>query len=122
MTLVAPEVIQCLGRIPHSAEGMTITMEMAAERAKSENKRFFIEFFSHQWHTPYSPDDQFFSKANVLCEWANYRKSMNFRTFFFIDYACINQSDIAPGVTRDILSWSRNSSNRCNHIVIVTTL
>lgn len=99
MLLVDPETIQVLGRIPHSAERKTISMEIAAESAKREGKRFFIEMFSHRWHSPYGPDDRFFSKARVLCEWAKYRSSMNFRTFFWIDYACINQSDLAPGIT-----------------------
>jgi hypothetical protein len=99
MLLVDPEMIQQLGRIPHSAEGKAITMEMAAQRAESDSKRFFIEMFSHRWHSPYAPDDRFCNKARVLCEWAKYRASMNFRTFFWIDYSCINQSDIAPGVT-----------------------
>jgi hypothetical protein len=99
MVLVDPETILTLGRIPHSAEGKTISMKTAAERANAEDKRFFIEMFSHRWHSPYAPDDRFHNKARVLCEWATYRKSMNFRTFFWIDHACINQSDIAPGVT-----------------------
>lgn len=100
MLLVDPETIQILGRIPHSAEGKAITMETAAERAMADgNKRFFIEMFSHRWHSPFAPDDRFYSKARVLCEWAKYRSSMGFKTFFWIDYACINQSDISPGVT-----------------------
>jgi len=99
MLLVDPETIKTLGRIPHSAEGKTITMEEAAERAEKSGMRFFIEMFSHRWHSPYAPDDRYCNKARVLCEWAAYRKAMQFRTFFWIDHACINQSDIAPGVT-----------------------
>lgn len=98
MCLVDPETIASLGRIPHSAEGKTITMEEAANRATACNMRFFIEMFSHRWHSPFAPDDRYCNKARVLCEWANYRKSMSFRTFYWIDHACINQSDIAPGV------------------------
>lgn len=99
MALVDPATILEFGRIPHSDENKTISMEIAAERAEHDNKRFFIEMFSHRWHSRFAPDDRDNSKAKVLCEWAEYRKSMNFRTFFWIDYACINQSDIAPGVT-----------------------
>jgi len=98
MLLVDPETIQTLGRIPHSAEGKTITMEQAAKRAADCDMRFFIEMFSHRWHSPYAPDDRYCNKARVLCEWAEYRRGMNFRVFFWIDHACINQSDIAPGV------------------------
>merc|ERR1719181_1832727 len=98
MILVDPDTIQRLGRIPHSAEGKTITMEAAAQKAEGQGRRFFIEMFSHRWHSPYAPDDRYNNKARVLCEWAKYRESMNFQTFFWIDYSCIDQSDIAPGV------------------------
>lgn len=98
MQLVDPETVALLGRIPHSAEGKTITMEEAASRAAKDGLRFFIEMFSHRWHSPFAPDDRFCNKARVLCEWAKYRRSMNFRTFYWIDHACIDQNNIAPGV------------------------
>jgi len=99
MILVDPDTIRRLGRIPHSAEGKSITMEAAAQKAEGQGRRFFIEMFSHRWHSPYAPDDRYNNKARVLCEWAKYRESMKFETFFWIDYACINQSDIGPGVS-----------------------
>eukprot|EP00931_Biecheleriopsis_adriatica_P018957 TRINITY_DN13073_c0_g2_i1.p1 TRINITY_DN13073_c0_g2~~TRINITY_DN13073_c0_g2_i1.p1 ORF type:complete len:940 (-),score=185.98 TRINITY_DN13073_c0_g2_i1:67-2886(-) len=100
MMLLDPEMVNRLGRIPHSAENKTITMEQAAHIADFEGKRFFIEMFSHRWHSPYAPDDRWGSKAKVLVEWAKYRNSMKppLRTFFWVDYCCIDQCDIAPGV------------------------
>merc|ERR1719253_2082485 len=68
MMLVDPATIEELGRIPHSAESKGITMSQAAERAKKANKRFFIEMFSHRWHTCFAPDDRDYGKAKVLCE------------------------------------------------------
>merc|ERR1719387_1259686 len=99
MVLLNWETIDGLGRIPHSDEGRAISLEEAEGIARGRSRRFFIEMFSHRWHSPYAPDDRYCSKARALCEWSKYRASMNFRTFFWIDYPCINQSDIAPGVT-----------------------
>merc|ERR1712137_1340864 len=91
-------------------------LEQAAEISEKEGKRFFIEMFSHRWHSRYCPDDRFNNKARILVEWAKYRSSMGLRTFFWIDYACINQSDIAPGVSMLPLYVSC-----CNNIVCYDT-
>jgi len=99
MLLLDYQTILRLGRIPHSFENKSLTMEEAARIAKMEGRRFFIEMFSHRWHTPYAPDDQKNNKARVLVEWAKYRLSMGLRTFYWVDYVCINQNDIAPGVS-----------------------
>lgn len=99
MMLVDPETMRKLGRIPHSSENLTVSLEDAASIAAKANKRFFIEMFSHCWHSCYQPDDTDNIKAKVLLEWAKYRADMNFSTFFWIDYSCIDQADIAPGVS-----------------------
>lgn len=116
MRLVDPNTIYRLGRIPHSEEHQTISMEQADRIAKTANRRFFIEMFSHRWHSCYAPDDRYNNKARVLCEWAKYRESMKLQTFFWIDYACINQSDIGPGVSMLPLYVSC-----CNNIVCYDT-
>jgi len=117
MILIDWTTISRLGRIPHSAEHKTITLEQAAEIAEQEGMRFFIEMFSHRWHSRYAPDDRYNNKARVLVEWAKYRTSLNLRTFFWIDYSCINQSDIRPGVAMLPLYVSC-----CNNIVCYDTL
>lgn len=98
MLVMDPDTILRLGRIPHSAEKKGISLGKAAELAESEGRRFFIEMFSHRWYSKYAPDDCYNNKARVLIEWSNYRRSMGLRTFYWIDYVCIDQSDIAPGV------------------------
>eukprot|EP00930_Biecheleria_cincta_P069159 TRINITY_DN56937_c0_g1_i1.p1 TRINITY_DN56937_c0_g1~~TRINITY_DN56937_c0_g1_i1.p1 ORF type:complete len:928 (+),score=150.89 TRINITY_DN56937_c0_g1_i1:3-2786(+) len=100
MMLLDSVTVERLARIPHSSENKTITMEEAANIADREGKRFFIEMFSHRWNSPYAPDDRFHNKARVLVQWAKYRNSMTppLRTFFWVDYCCIDQCDIAPGV------------------------
>jgi hypothetical protein len=116
MVVVDADTIRRLGRIPHSAENKSISLATAAKIAEKENKRFFIEMFSHRWHSRYAPDDRFNNKARVLVEWADYRRSMGLRTFFWLDYACIDQSDIAPGVCMLPLYVSC-----CNNIVCYDT-
>lgn len=98
MVLLHWETIERLGRIPHSEENQAISMAEAEGIARKHGKRFFIEMFSHRWNSLYAPDDRWNSKARVLVEWAKYRWSIGLGTFFWIDYACINQSDVAPGV------------------------
>jgi hypothetical protein len=116
MMLVDWKTIQKLGRIPHSAERRAITMEEACNKAEQDKSRFFIEMFSHRWCSPYAPDDRYNSKARVLVEWGKYRQSMGFRTFYWIDYACIDQSDIYIGVAMLPLYVSC-----CNNIVCYDT-
>lgn len=98
MVLLHYETIQRLGRIPHSDECMSISMAEAEAIAKSQGKRFFIEMFSHRWYSQYAPDDRWNSKARAMVEWAKYRWSHGLGTFFWIDYACINQCNVAAGV------------------------
>eukprot|EP00929_Paragymnodinium_shiwhaense_P067295 TRINITY_DN33889_c0_g1_i1.p1 TRINITY_DN33889_c0_g1~~TRINITY_DN33889_c0_g1_i1.p1 ORF type:complete len:1567 (-),score=249.67 TRINITY_DN33889_c0_g1_i1:238-4938(-) len=98
MMLVPWQTIESLGRIPHSCEHRTITLEQGATIASSLGARFFIEMCSHRWASPYAPDFRENSKARALVEWAKYRWSCGLGTFFWIDYACIDQSDIVPGV------------------------
>jgi len=98
MVLLHWETIESLGRIPHSEEGREISMVDAEIIAKQAGKRFFIEMFSHRWSSPQQPDNQWNSKARALVEWAKYRWSIGLGTFFWIDYTCINQNDVAPGV------------------------
>lgn len=98
MVLLHYETIERLGRIPHSDECRSISMAEAEAIAKSAGKRFFIEMFSHRWNSQYAPDDRWNSKARAMVEWAKYRWSSGLGTFFWIDYACINQRDVAPGV------------------------
>lgn len=57
------------------------------------------------------------NKARVIVEWAKYRSSMGLRTFFWIDYSCIDQCDITPGVAMLPLYVSC-----CNNIVCYDTL
>jgi len=116
MLLLDWRTLEDIGRIPHSDEERGITMEEAESIAKKQGYRFFIEMFSHRWSSPYSPDDRYNSKAKVLIEWAKYRESCGLRTFFWIDYTCINQSDIAPGVAMLPLYVSS-----CNNIVCFDT-
>lgn len=98
MTLVHWATIARLGRIPHSSEGESISMDKAAAIAECHGMRFFIEMFSHRWCSPDAPDDEANSKAAALVEWAKYRWSCGLATFFWVDYACIDQKDISPGV------------------------
>eukprot|EP00930_Biecheleria_cincta_P091574 TRINITY_DN8116_c0_g1_i1.p1 TRINITY_DN8116_c0_g1~~TRINITY_DN8116_c0_g1_i1.p1 ORF type:complete len:876 (+),score=111.98 TRINITY_DN8116_c0_g1_i1:70-2697(+) len=116
MVLLSWKVIEDLGRIPHSSENRGISMEEAALQACSMNKRFFIEMFSHRWHQSCSPDDRDNGKARILVEWGKYRLAMGLLTFFWIDYTCINQSDIAPGVAMLPLYVSS-----CNNILCYDT-
>jgi hypothetical protein len=123
MILIDPDTLARIGRIPHSAENKAITMEQAADRAEKEGMRFFIEMFSHRWDSQYAPDDLYNNKARVLVEWAKCRRNQKsagtpngIRTFYWIDYPCINQSDIAPGVSMLPLYVSC-----CNNIVCYDT-
>mmetsp|Transcript_18858 Transcript_18858/g.31377 ORF Transcript_18858/g.31377 Transcript_18858/m.31377 type:complete len:239 (-) Transcript_18858:54-770(-) len=116
MILLDWETVERLGRIPHSAENRGITMEQAASDAESKNLRFFVEMFSHRWISRFAPDDRWNSKARTLVEWGKYRMSMGLRTFFWVDYTCINQGDIAPGVSMLPLYVSS-----CNNIVCYDT-
>jgi len=119
-----------LGRIPHSAENRGLSLSDAFEIADKEEfltvdeqgaekkikMRFFIEMFSHRWSSRFTPDDRWNSKARALVEWGRYRQSMGLRTFFWVDYCCINQGDIAPGVAMLPLYVSS-----CNNIVCYDT-
>lgn len=116
MILLDWETIKRLGRIPHSAENCGISMEKAAEDAAKKGLRFFIEMFSHRWSSKFAPDDRWNSKARALVEWGKYRLSMGLRTFFWVDYTCINQGDLVPGVTMLPLYVSS-----CNNIVCYDT-
>merc|ERR1712217_289145 len=116
MMLLSWDTIRRLGRIPHSAEGQAISLEQAATRAKQQQKRFFIEMFSHRWNTPFAPDDRWNSKARALVEWGKYRLSTGMLTFYWIDYACIDQGDIGPGVIMLPLYVSS-----CNNIICYET-
>ena len=55
--------------------------------------------FSHRWCKKDEPDDNSNSKAHALVEWAKYRKACGLRSFFWIDYSCVDQKSIMPGVT-----------------------
>mmetsp|Transcript_7073 Transcript_7073/g.17091 ORF Transcript_7073/g.17091 Transcript_7073/m.17091 type:complete len:463 (+) Transcript_7073:110-1498(+) len=101
-----------LGRIPHSKEGFGVTLKEAADLAARSGKRLFIEMFSHRWVRSDHPDDEQNGKAYSLIEWAKYRWSLGMDVFFWIDYTCINQNDILPGVTMLPLYVST-----CNNIV-----
>mmetsp|Transcript_34830 Transcript_34830/g.81338 ORF Transcript_34830/g.81338 Transcript_34830/m.81338 type:complete len:463 (-) Transcript_34830:77-1465(-) len=105
-----------LGRIPHSSEGHAVSLEQAAELAQRSGKRFFIEMFSHRWVRPDHPDDEEHCKAYSLVQWAKYRWSLGMDVFFWIDYSCINQHDILPGVTMLPLYVSS-----CNNIICYDT-
>ena len=86
MVLVDPQTIATLGRIPKHdevcwtlnagllieccAKGHAVTLAQAAEMAAKDGLRFF-----------------------------NYRTACGLRTFFWIDYSCVDQNCIAPGVT-----------------------
>ena len=80
-------------------QGHAISLAEAADRAEKDGLRFFIEMFSHRWCHRDQPDDDSSSKARALIEWANYRKSCGLRSFFWIDYSCVDQKCIMPGVT-----------------------
>ena len=116
MVLVDPQTIATLGRIPKydevwcwtlnaglliecCAKGHAVTLAQAAEVAAKDGLRFFIEMFSHHWCKKDQPDDDASSKAKALVEWASYRTACGLRTFFWIDYSCVDQNCIAPGVT-----------------------
>lgn len=91
-------------------------MEKAAAIAECHGKRFFIEMFSHRWCSSEAPDDRSNAKATVLVQWAKYRWSCGLATFFWVDYACIDQNNIAPGVCMLPLYVSS-----CNNIVCYDT-
>eukprot|EP00747_Dinoflagellata_sp_TGD_P023035 gnl/TRDRNA2_/TRDRNA2_129507_c1_seq1.p1 gnl/TRDRNA2_/TRDRNA2_129507_c1~~gnl/TRDRNA2_/TRDRNA2_129507_c1_seq1.p1 ORF type:complete len:235 (-),score=29.55 gnl/TRDRNA2_/TRDRNA2_129507_c1_seq1:76-780(-) len=117
MALLHWETVRDLGRIPHSAEKRAISMEEAFSIAESRNVRFFIEMFSHRWDSAFAPDDHLNSKAKALVEWAENRWTNGLGTFFWVDFACIDQSDIAPGVAMLPLYVSS-----CNNIICYDTL
>mmetsp|Transcript_31724 Transcript_31724/g.58243 ORF Transcript_31724/g.58243 Transcript_31724/m.58243 type:complete len:406 (-) Transcript_31724:97-1314(-) len=98
MVLLRWQTLSQLGKIPHSSQGYTITLEEASKEAEKNDKRFFIEMFSHRWLRKSHPDDQNHIKARCLVEWAKYRDSQGIQTFYWIDFACINQYDIYPGI------------------------
>jgi len=116
MLLLDYETVERLGRIPHSAEARGISMEEAAKIADESRLRFFIEMFSHRWSSRFAPDDRWNSKARAIVEWGKYRRSMGFRTFFWVDFTCINQGDIGPGVSMLPLYVST-----CNNIICYDT-
>ena len=99
MVLVDPADIARLGRIPEYSEEQSITMSEAHKRAQEKGLRFFVEFFSHRWICKNRPDDDENSQAASLVEWALYRRANGLDSYFWIDYSCINQQDVAPGVT-----------------------
>lgn len=92
------ETLARLGRIPRSDEGLALPLAEAAEIARVAGKRFFIEMFSHRWCSQGQPDDADNSKAKALVQWAKYRWSTGFASFFWIDFSCIDQGDVSPGV------------------------
>mmetsp|Transcript_42943 Transcript_42943/g.100877 ORF Transcript_42943/g.100877 Transcript_42943/m.100877 type:complete len:409 (-) Transcript_42943:141-1367(-) len=116
MMLIDWKTVEKLGKLPHSSQGFSITMEEAAEEAERQGQRFFIEMFSHRWLRRSHPDDQNQSKAKVLVQWAKYRASQGLATFYWIDFACINQYDIYPGISMLPLYVSS-----CNNILCFET-
>eukprot|EP00927_Polykrikos_kofoidii_P032349 TRINITY_DN27592_c0_g1_i1.p1 TRINITY_DN27592_c0_g1~~TRINITY_DN27592_c0_g1_i1.p1 ORF type:complete len:1631 (-),score=249.87 TRINITY_DN27592_c0_g1_i1:130-4839(-) len=112
MLVVSWQTIEEIGRVPHSAENRALTLEAAAAIAGQRGVRFFIEMVSHRWACPYTPDFRENTKARALVEWAKYRWASGLGTFFWIDFACIDQSDIKPGVIMLPLYVST-----CNNIV-----
>jgi len=96
--VVSAEALERLGRIPRFDEGESLSLPEAAKIAADSGKRFFLEMFSHRWCGRERPDDASQSKARALLEWARYRSSNGFCSFFWIDYACIDQMNIHPGV------------------------
>lgn len=116
MMLLDWQTVRDLGRIPHSAEKKTIDLHEASRRAKGSKLRFFIEMFSHRWISRCAPDDAQNSKARALVEWGKQRQAVDLYTFFWVDYACIDQNDIAPGVCMLPLYVSS-----CNNIVCYDT-
>lgn len=98
MVLMDAQDIERLGRIPAHAEQQHISMAEAKKRADAKGLRFFVDFFSHRWHSATQPDDDKNSQANALVEWAKYRAACGLASFFWIDYSCVDQTNVAPGI------------------------
>ena len=99
MMVVTSETLDRLGRIPKSDENHAIPLAEAAELARSAGLRFFLEMVSHRWCSKNCPDDANDSKAKALVQWARYRAANGLCSFFWIDYSCVEQADVSPGVT-----------------------
>eukprot|EP00966_Prymnesium_polylepis_P317110 7326529-Prymnesium_polylepis.1 len=82
--VVSAEALERLGRIPRFDEGESLSLPEAAKIAADSGKRFFLEMFSHRWCGRERPDDASQSKARALLEWARYRSSNGFCSFFWI--------------------------------------
>jgi hypothetical protein len=100
-----------LGRIPAYNEGHALTLSEAAEIAKASGKRFFLEMFSHRWCSKDGPDDEANSKAAALIQWGRYRLASGLCSFIWIDYSCIDQQNVSPGVA--MLPLYVASCNNC---------
>jgi len=98
MVLMDPADIAELGRIPVHSERRFITMTEAKRRAEARGMRFFVDFFSHRWHKPTQPDDDHNSQAKALVEWGKFRAANGLATFFWIDYSCVDQTNVASGI------------------------
>jgi len=98
MVLVDPSDVERLGRIPQYSEQCFITMTEAFARAQAKGKRFFIEFFSHRWPNMNEPDDEYNSQAQALVQWSLFRKANGLDVYYWIDYSCMDQQDVWPGV------------------------
>ena len=98
MVLVDPLDLERLGRMPKYSEQLFITMTEAHSRAQSKGQRFFIEFFSHRWPDVNQPDDKHNSQAKALVQWSLFRRANGLDVYFWIDYSCMDQEDVLPGV------------------------
>jgi hypothetical protein len=90
-----------LRRIPRSSEGYTISVAEAQEICKQTGRKFSAFILSHRWVNPLEkkPDDDENSKCCALTRYARYQKDhYALETFWWVDYACINQDDPAEGI------------------------
>jgi len=100
MRVISWKTLQKLGRIPRSddclRDGFTVSVDSLIDMDNAE-----IWFFSHRWSRPLEtlPDDAANSKAEALVKiGSNYSLSWQKELYYWIDFACVDQSCPLPGI------------------------
>ena len=114
LRLLPLQVIEQLGRIPHSTEGLAVDAADALGRFKFKSAAFRhqgigAEVFmaSHRWLREQHPDNEANDKAKALIEfgqcrqqWVRNRHQLNVTMFLWIDVCCVDQSNPVPDLVK----------------------
>jgi len=111
LRLLPLDVIEQLGRIPHSTEGLAVDAAFALEKfARARpTQRIGAEVFmlSHRWLRDDHPDNEAMDKAKALIEFGQYRQQwvrdhhqLNITVFLWIDVCCVDQLDPVPDLIK----------------------